>query len=175
MQTEIRKLDTRKYVDNLHSPLHNSVVIRVSDITRALEQRLKADLSELRDIRKEQDKLRKEWMRYSDLDVQAKRTEERLRRTVGILGDDAMGDIEDAEESDLVRSFVISLTDLTLWEVILGVLEQNGEIQIYELQHVLEQLGKKVSRQAIESAIATHKELFSIRTRGRDKFVSLRR
>jgi len=70
---------------------------------------------------------------------------------------------------------VESLDDLPLWEAIAAILEQVSPIQICELQHLLDQFEKKVSRQAIESAIATHKELFETHTRSREKFVHLKR
>lgn len=175
METQICKHDTRITIDNLASKLQNKDVIRVADIKRALERRYRSDMSDLRGIRKEQDKLREQWMRFTDLDEQAKRKEERLRRTVGLLGDSKLTDLDNAADGDLMDSFVVSVSALTLWEAILAIVEQISEIQIYELQHVLEQLGKKVSRQAVESAIDTHKSLFVTKIRGREKFVSLKR
>jgi hypothetical protein len=56
-----------------------------------------------------------------------------------------------------------------------AVVEQVEEIQVVELQDALEHFGQKASRQAIESALASHREIFETKTRGREKFVSLKR
>jgi hypothetical protein len=56
-----------------------------------------------------------------------------------------------------------------------AIVEQVTEVQVVDLQDALEYFGKSASRQAIESALASHKETFETRTRNRDKFVSLKR
>jgi hypothetical protein len=61
-----------------------------------------------------------------------------------------------------------------LWEVMVAIVEQKPGIQVIELQLALEHFGRKTSRQAIESALATHKNEFETKVRGREKFVSLK-
>ena len=56
-----------------------------------------------------------------------------------------------------------------------AIVEQAGEIQVIDLQDTLEYFDVKTSRQAIESALASHKETFETKTRGREKFVLLKR
>jgi NH3-dependent NAD+ synthetase len=64
---------------------------------------------------------------------------------------------------------------LPLWLAMRAILEQTTEVQVVDLQDALEHFGIKASRQAIESALASHKETFETKTRSRDKFVSLKR
>jgi hypothetical protein len=172
MNEEICKDDTRNILTVLVSGLHNTGMVRAEDVAKALAQQGNDDMRRLRQIRSEQAKLRPQYNRFRDLEAESKEKEARIRRTMSLL-DEVYEDGE--QEQDEFKAFVVSLSDLTLWEAMTAVLEQVSEIQIYELQHVLEQFGKKVSRQAIESAIATHKARFETKARGRDKFVSLKR
>lgn len=172
MQSEIRKHETRNMLTNLVSPLHDGRMVRAEDVAKALVQQGRDDLKRLRQIRSEQSKIRAQYNRFRDLEVEAKEKEARMRRTMSLL-DNVYEDAE--EQQDDFKAFVVTLSELTLWEAMMAVLEQVSEVQIYELQHVLDQLGKKVSRQAIESAIATHRNTFETKARGRDKFVSLKR
>ena len=177
MNTENRNTDTRHHLTSIASPLYGEgVMIQVSDITKALNQQIKNDLAHLKDAKKRMTELRPKYLTYRDLEREVQAKEERVRRTALLLGDDTVESVRRAEkDDDGFDAYMVSDSPLALWEAMSSVLEHRPEMQIYELQHVLEQLGKKTSRQAIESAIVTHKELFSTRTRGRDRFVSLKR
>jgi hypothetical protein len=61
-----------------------------------------------------------------------------------------------------------------LWELIEVYLRYVREAQVGNIAHFLEWIGLTSNRQAIESAINTHKETFEIEKRGREKFISLR-
>jgi hypothetical protein len=176
MTIQTRKPDSRKLLTDVDSILHNPVVIKIADIVKRLQQQLESDARHLESNYAEQNKLRPHVLRFRDLESDAKAREGRLQRTMALLGEDRFPDAgtgDDSEKSD--DHVLITPSDLPLWSAIQGILEQVSDIQVVELQLILEQLGKKVSRQAIESALATHKNLFSIRTRGREKFVSLKR
>ncbi|HXZ40317.1 MAG TPA: hypothetical protein VEG68_06215 [Terriglobales bacterium] len=149
-------------------------MITAKDVAKALAQQATEDLKHLKAIHAEQAKLRPQVIRFRDLEDQAKAKEARIRRAVSLL---EQGDvyINEREAKDDFSAFVVSISDLTLWEAMTAILEQESEMQIVELQHVLEQLGKKVTRQAIESSIATHRDKFDTKTRNRDRFVSLKR
>ena len=176
MNTEVRNSDTRTTIDTLAEKLHNASVIKTSHIVKALEQQACTDAFKLRTIREEQDKLRRQWMEFRDLEEQAKRREERLQRTLGLIGNHKSDGLKTVLDDERLDGFITPLpNDLALWEAIVTVLEQVEEIQLYELQEVLVELGKKVSRQAMESAINTHRESFETKTRGRERFVSLKR
>jgi len=174
MNTELRQDDDRLSLDTLSSMCCNTHVIKAAQIAKALHQQARADMNRLRAIDSEQHKLRPEYLRFLDLEAERKSKTERLRRTSSLiinLADEGA----DNERGDEFNEYMIPVSHLTLWEAMLAVLEQAGEVQLYELLHVLEQLGKKVTRGAIESAVKTHPKIFQARTRGRDRFVSLKR
>lgn len=150
-------------------------MVRVSDISKALQQQANADVKRLKQIDREQAKIREQYIRYRDLESERKSKEERIRRAVALVGENyqTLRDVTDKETT--FGEFVVSVGDLTLWEAMLAVLEQVSEMQVYELRHVLEQLGKKVSHQAIQSAVMTHRDKFELKARGREKFLSLKR
>jgi predicted ribosome quality control (RQC) complex YloA/Tae2 family protein len=177
MNTEARKNDDRISVDNLSSLCSNERVIRTAQVAKALSQQAKVDFDRLKAIESEQTKLRKEYLQFLDLEEEKKNRSARLRRTAALIPSNlqSIGASDDDEEEEDFRTYVVHVNDLTLWEAMLAVLEHTGEIQLYELQHVLEQLGKKVTRGAIESAITTHAGNFHAKTRGRERFVSLKR
>ncbi len=64
---------------------------------------------------------------------------------------------------------------MPLWLAMKAIVEQTTEVQVVDLQDALEYFKIKASRQAIESALASHKETFETKVRNREKFVSLKR
>jgi hypothetical protein len=97
-----------------------------------------------------------------------------LRRTASLIPDHIKS-IRSDDDADEFGTYVVNRQDLMLWETMLAILEETGEIQLSELQHMLEQLGKPVTRRAIEKAIQAHKKELSTRPKGRDRLVSLAR
>ncbi len=176
MQTQARRSDDRKHIDSLSSLCSNDRVIRTAQIAKALSQQAKADFDRLNAIDSEQDKIRREHLRFLDLEAEKKEKAARLRRTASLIPDRLKNiGVSGDDEHDSFDTYVIEAKDLTLWEAMLAILEHTGEIQLYELQHVLEQLGKKVTRGAIESAVLTHPHKFRAVTRNRERVVSLKR
>jgi len=174
MQTETRTTDDRLMLDNLSSLCSNQSMIKAAQVSKALSQQAKADFDRLKQIDAEQTKIRAEYLRFLDLDDEKKAKGDRLRRTASLVPDH-LQNIRADDDADDFDSYVVKAVDLTLWEAMLAVLEHTGEVQLFELQHVLEQFGKKVTRGAIESAIKTHPKRFHATTRGRERFVSLKR
>jgi len=172
MQTDVCQSDDRNSLDRLSSMCCNGLVIKAAQVAKALQQQSRADFDRLKAIDAEQNKLRPDYLKFVDLEEEKKRKEDRLRRTSSLIND-MVG--EDTKQYDEFNEYIIPVSDLTLWEAMLAVLEQAGEIQLYELLHVLEQFGKKVTRGAIESAIKTHPKVFQARSRNRERFVSLKR
>ncbi len=174
MNTESRQTDDRILVDNLSSVCSNRSVIKAAQVAKALSQQAKADFNRLKAIDSEQTKIRAEYLQFLDLDEEKKAKADRLRRTASLIPDH-LDNIREDDDADDFDSYHVKASDLTLWEAMLAVLEHTGEIQLFELQIVLEQFGKKVTRGAIESAIKTHPKRFQARTRSRERFVSLKR
>jgi len=177
MNTEARQGDDRIVIDNLSSLCSNDRVIRTAQVAKALSQQAKVDFDRLKAIESEQTKLRSEYLRFLDLEEEKKSRSARLRRTASLIPDNlqSIGASDDDDEEEDFQTYIVKVADLTLWEAMLAVLEHTGEIQLYELQHVLQQFGKQVTRGAIVSAIVTHPDKFRAITRNRDKFVSLKR
>jgi hypothetical protein len=174
MNTEARQYDDRINVDKLSSICCNAPVINASRVALALSQQSDSDFDRLQKIEVEQTKLRPHYLRFLDLEEEKKAKIERLRRTTSLIPDH-LKNVNWRAKKDEFNEYIVTITELTLWEAMLAILEHTGEIQLFELQHVLEQFGKAVTRGAIESAIKTHPQQLQARTRGRERFVSLRR
>jgi shikimate kinase len=104
--------------------------------------------------------------------------EDRARRVIELLGEEKFADTrkEMLEGKDVSKEVVIATNDDSpLWEFMKTILEQTGELQVVDLQDTLLHFGRKVTRQAVESALGAHKETFQTVVRSRDKFVSLKR
>jgi hypothetical protein len=169
-----QETDNSFLLDNLSSSCCNAIVIKAAQVAKALQQQSKADFNSLRAIDVEQNKLRTDYLRFLDLEAEKKFKAERIRRTSSLISD-LIDTGDPVHQDDEFDEYIIPVSDLTLWEAMLSVLEHTGEIQLFELLHVLEHFGKKVTRGAIESAIQTHSKVFQARTRGRDRFISLKR
>jgi hypothetical protein len=154
--------------------------MRYGDIQKRLTQSQKTAFRQLAAIHDEQNKLRPQYRRYLDLEAQAKFYESRIKRTAAALQDE--DEFESLDESakkgrDISRivGVAVNYADVPLWEIMLAVLEETGELQVIELETALTHLGFKTSRSAIESSLKTHRNEFQIRASGRNKFVSLKR
>ena len=174
MNTEARQIDSRKYVDNLASICSNASVINASQVAAALSQQADTDFERLQKIEDEQVKLRPHYLRFLDLEDEKKSRADRMRRTTSLIPQH-LENLKSKPRKNEFDAYIVTLSDLTLWEAMLAILEHTGEVQLFELLHVLGQFGKSVTRGAIESAIKTHPARFQAKTRGRERFVSLKR
>jgi len=153
-------------------------VIRLADLEKRLEQQYNEDVKYLRKNYSEQNKLRASVLRFQDLEREALVREDRMQRVILLLGEEKFEDTrrELLAGKDVSREIVVFVDDkLPLWLAMRAIVEQVTEIQVVDLQDALLHFGKKASRQAIESALASHKETFETKTRSREKFVSLKR
>ncbi len=179
MKPERRKGDSRNVLGDVESKFNlDPVMGRFADIEKALNQQLSSDVKHLKANYTEQNKLRVAVMRFRDLETDAKAREERIQRIAALIGEEQFEDVRKHMLSgeDVSRSIAVTVDAvLPLWLAMRAIVEQVSEIQVVELQHALEHFGKKTSRQAIESALASHKETFETKTRNRDKLVSLKR
>jgi hypothetical protein len=154
------------------------LMIRFADIKKRLDQQYIEDVKQLRKNYSEQNKLRPSVVRFNDLEREAKAREERMARVIVLLGDEKFADTrrELLAGNDVSKEIVVNVDEkLPLWSAMRAIVEQTTEVQVVDLQDALEYFGMKASRQAIESALASHKETFETKTRNREKFVSLKR
>lgn len=153
-------------------------MIRFADIEKRLDQQYLEDAKQLRKNYSEQNRLRPAVLRFHDLEREAKAREERMARVVMLLGEEKFKDTrrELLAGKDVSKEIVVFVDDnLPLWLAMKAIVEQTTEVQVVDLQDTLEYFEIKASRQAIESALASHKETFETKVRNRDKFVSLKR
>lgn len=151
--------------------------MRLDDIQFALRQQLAEDERQLNLIHKKQNELRPAYMQYNDLVREEKTRDTRRRRVIAALGADNFETLDKSMRAgkNIAKTLgTVTADDLPLWEVMYAIVEQKPRIQVVELQLTLEYLGRKTSRQSIESALATHKNDFETKIRGREKFVSLK-
>jgi hypothetical protein len=177
MNTQIRNTDSTNVLTDVESKFNVDRMLRLGDIEKALEQQFREDERQLKLNYAEQNKLRPKIIRYRHLEKEAKARETRMRRAMALLGEDRFKSFREyAKAGKDVFGMVAVIVDfdVPLWEAIAAVVEQAPGIQVVELQHALEHLGRKASRQAIESALATHTNEFETKIRGREKFVSLK-
>jgi hypothetical protein len=151
-------------------------VARASDITESIRQRLSTDSKRLDSVYKEMNKLRRAYQRFRELTIEEKAIRERQLRALALIGPELdQGTIADLTVDDIATLSVSQLRDKTaLWELVAEVLEHTGETRIFELQTMLTQFNIRPTRQAIESAIETHKDIFEVRKEEREKYVSLK-
>ena len=153
-------------------------MIRFADIEKRLDQQYSEDAKQLKKNYSEQNKLRRAVLRFNDLEREAKAREERMARVVMLLGEDKFEDTrrELLQGLDVSREITTNTPEkLPLWLAMRAIVEQVSDLQVIDLQDTLTHFGIDASRQAIESALASHKETFETKVRGRDKFVSLMR
>jgi hypothetical protein len=155
-----------------------SHMVRYKDVEKRLEQQWDADTRSLKANYARQNELLRYVVEFNDLEREARMREDRARRVIELLGDDNFADTrkEMLEGKDVSKEVVITTNDDSpLWEFMKTILEHTGELQVIDLQDTLLHFGRKVTRQAIESALGAHKEIFHTVVRNRDKFVSLKR
>ena len=156
----------------------NASTMRFGDLAKALDQQIAADIKQLKANYSLQNKLRPAVLRFRDLESDNKTREERIQRIVALTGKESFEDLRKKMLSgyDVSNGISVAVDEaLPLWMAMRAIVEQVLEIQVVELQHALDYFGRKTSRQAIESALASHKETFETKARSREKFVSLRR
>jgi hypothetical protein len=175
MNTEARLNHDTICLDTVSLESYKRTVIKAAQVAKAMSQRAKADFDRLKAIDAEQAKLRTAYLQYADLEDEKKARTERLRRTASVVPREQMKWTDLELEDDEFDQYIVKVSDLQLWEVMLAVLHETGEIQLYELQHVLEQFGKRVTRRAIENALTAHQKEFRAMSKGRERFVSLKR
>lgn len=174
---EQTKDDTRRLLTRLVSPLHNRCMPGFIEIHEALEKQYETDAARIAKLNTELSELRPAYVKYIETSKEHARIEERFRVLLGIIG--YLLPKEKIDELDVKPGVAVENPEAErmgtpLWKVIREISRQATEMRIIELEAALKQYGFKFSRQAIESAIDTHKEAFRSVRKGRERFVSLK-
>ncbi len=157
-----------------------SLVPTVNDILLALDNRLVHEYEQVVRIRREMEGSAAEYHHYLDLRKEMELRQHDIEKLRGTLGPDydlPQRDLDEHYDSDAYkRKASAKLRQrLSLWEAIEQIITVTGEIRVSDLQEALETLEiKRVTRQSIESAISTHKDIFRTKKRGREKYVALK-
>lgn len=176
MNNETSNSDSTNYLTSVDSSCTLNSVIRLADIKERLSQQYDADYEYLEENYEEQNKLLSQVRKFHDLEREAKVRRERAGRIIAVLGEKKFSDRdEDLKRRSAAKGIYFDTEDIPLWGLMAAIVEQVPEIQVVDLQAALEYFGRKASRQAVESALASHKETFETKTRNREKFVSLKR
>ena len=152
-------------------------MLDIQDIRDSLQDQIIADAKELEKIKKAMKQIRAAHHRYLDLLERAKQKEERVQAAASVLHRDGYSDTESMKEFLAERGVEVEQSPpqkQNLWIAMREVVRQVPQIQVVELEMLLRRLNWKVSRAAIESALATHNEAFRIIRKGRQKFVALK-
>jgi|ERR1700730_791445 len=173
MQTEERNDESTNSLTSIDSTLYKRNMPRIEDVSHALRQQWEQDEKALAAILDEQKKLRAAHIRFMNLEEEAKQKTERLRRLAVVLS--KKGDPFDYIETQKYVYTEGSADEIPLWETVVEVLRQTGELRVVDLNTILDSLLGETSRQAIDSALATHSKEFQIKRRVRETFVSLRK
>lgn len=178
MQSEQRSSDTTKYLTYVGSRLYKRIMPRKQDVVHALREQLEADAAALHKILDEQNSLRAAHIRFMDLEDEARQKMPRLKRLAVLLTCQGQFDIaKKTKPFGIAEVDVLAdvLKEIPLWEAIAEILRQTGELQVVDLNQLLNEIVGQTSRQAIDSALATHSKEFQIKRRARETFVSLRK
>jgi hypothetical protein len=152
-------------------------MLDIQDIRDSLQDQIVADAKELEKIKKAMKQIRAAYHRYLDLLERAKQTEERVLAAASVLHRDPYSDTESMKEFLAERGVEVEQSPpqkRNLWIAMREIVRQVPQIQVVELEMLLRRLNWEVSRAAIESALATHKDAFRIIRKGRQKFVALK-
>lgn len=179
----------KNFIDFLDSNLYSLVVAKFREITKALAHQMSRQLDEFKASSAEMSKLQEAYLRYKQLFEGAKDAEDSLKITLSLLLSipqkvRAREKVDQwtlpkesdngQDESAYIPVRVEDLDDFPLWKVIREIVRQTPEMRVVEVEDFLRNFGVRTSRQAIESALETHRDVFSTNKRGREKYVSLK-
>ena len=189
-KADVQKNDYRFMLTNLLSRFTVDDVARFKDIVAGVAQQTARKREEMTRDLEELNNLRAAYQRYRELDAQMGEKERRLKIGFALLfnvpvkvNPEADAYVPAPEEIDMQYEQVgiamnwpadLNLSEFPLWQVIREIVRQVPEMRVYELEAHLGTFGLKVTRPAIESALATHPKEFKVTKRGREKFVSLK-
>ena len=187
--TEAQSNVLNKYLTQVESEFRVSGMPKLKQILAGLTHYSSRKIDAVKRATAERDKLFAAYQRYQELAAMLPRDEESMKISVALLLNaplkyDPEADAyapenreqlerEIADHEDLpLTATDLDLSQYPLWKIMREILRQVPEMRVYEVESHLERLGVKVSRMAIERAIATHHKQFAITKHGREKFVA---
>jgi hypothetical protein len=147
-------------------------------VLTALIAQVHADLKALKEIQREQNKLRAAYNRFCVLVDESRARVERIRRLIVMLW---MHETVPRNKTVVEKAAELGIAlpegweTVTVWESVLEIIRQFPNTQLVDLLQWLQELGIEASRQSVDSALAAHAELFEVRRVGKGKYISLRK
>lgn len=167
------------FVDMVTACLYAHRVPSIDAIKASMEQRLGHECKRLREIRDEMEELREPYDRFLDLQQEERKRERRAERILGVLA--GPSDEDSLSSDDLVLAADLPPAgalrhEVKLWEAMKEYLHYVPEARVIEMQDFFQRSVQIMNsnRYAIESALRRHPETFTIRKKGREKFISLK-
>jgi hypothetical protein len=151
------------------------------DVTMVMKNRIHQEYHQLTLIRKEMERLAESYNRFTDLAEQKRQREQRIRILMGLLPytehSVSISQIESVPTGESHNNRVKELRDeLPIWKAIREYLRVTRRAKVAEIASFLVAVGfvSNVTRQAIESAVKRHPQIFRLAKSGKDRFVSLK-
>ena len=171
--------------NNLTRLSHGDIVHRMfqNTVEEAMHSRLWHEETRLREINERLRELTKAYNEYVDLKNEAKGRRERLEILFALVGgldlNKARETGEDSEHQTAQQVLSVSQEEiratLPLWKAMQEFLSYVPEARIGEMETFFESVDyADGNRQAIESALKRHPDIFKIRKQKREKYISLK-
>jgi len=167
---------------NVASKMHYIDVPSTLDVQEMMRQRLEHECTSLRPLRNEMEQLSSAYNRYVDLKAEIDARGKRIQTLMAVLGVDYL-EAKAAAESEVIGEETNLQgdpqdlrADFSLWRAVREYLRFAGETKVGDVQQFLQASNfDKCGRQAIESALRSHDDVFRVVKRGREKYISLRK
>jgi len=177
-------IKTTNTVDGLDSVLYTSSVPTSKDVLKAMATRIVHECETLVAVRQEIEAHQAAYNRYVDAIKVREERERRLRRLTALLGLDEFSERliggEDQVRDTILEEDAINMDfdqlreEIPLWQLLRELLAFVPDAQVAQIQDFFQVVGLTATPQAIDSAVKQHKDIFSVKKRGRHKFISLK-
>jgi hypothetical protein len=143
-----------------------------------MQKRMMQEFRRIKAAGAEMDKLTDAFHRYQDLREERRKRERRVKRLVALLYPEHMPQTETtAKLGHMIFEMdnPPAARDLPLWEMLEEYLAVAGETPISDAADMLLRLVRgNVTRQAVESAVKRHPDIFQVRQGGGKRLISLK-
>lgn len=177
----VRNTDASNSLDNVAAICFNPFVARAHDVLSRIQGALTVDAARMKEIAVEMAKHADAYYRYQALQRDSAEHEKSAHSLMALLGPKAFVAVMTGDktenigyEVDVTPSPTMLRDSTPLWEHVRSYLRFVPESQVGEIVEFLEWVGIETSRQAVESAVKTHRKVFQVKPRGRERFVSLK-
>jgi hypothetical protein len=153
-----------------------------ADAYTHLQERLLHECKTMRSKQERKKKLASAYHEFLDLDEELKVVHHRMSIILGLFGSGRIAETVDTDATNCLSQTLDAFDSptelrkkLTLWRAIREYLRVAGESRISDVQAFLSWIGiQDFTRQALESALQNHEDVFEISKKGRERYIALR-